>query len=253
MTTKPFDYESAKSRGNIFKSNVIIEPDVVIGHDNVFFENCIIRSGTRIGNKNIFESGTVIGAMPRERIKGSLKNKKMVQNPQIVIGNNNFFEAYSVIQKPIETVTQIKNDICVGSFSQISHDSIIHNKVTIASHCVIAGYCIILNFANIGIGSMLHQRSVVGAYAMIGAGSVVVNHIAPAATVVGVPASFLKTNRIGLERNGFSEQEIVAVEDWLVNSCEYSLLPNFLKDDYECFSSSLLLWKRNKNIIPICN
>lgn len=250
LKKRSFDYESAKDRGNIFMGNVEIEYGVDMGYNNIFFENCVIRAGTKIGNQNIFGVGTVIGAMPRERIKGSSDGKKITPIPKVIIGNHNLFEAYSVIQYPVETVTQIMNNVCVGSFSHISHDSIIYNEVTIASHCVIAGYCIILNFSNIGIGAMIHQRSVIGAYAMIGAGCVVVNHIAPTATVVGVPARFLHINRVGLERRGVSTKEIFATEQWLLNSCKESLLPYYLKRDYELFVLSLMSWKRNKDIIP---
>lgn len=222
-----------------------------MGCNNIFYNNCVIKKGVQIGNENIFEVGTIIGAFPRERIMGTSKEKPITFSPIVTIGSNNYFEAYSVVQSPLECMTRIGNNICVGAFSHISHDANLYNEVTIASHCAVAGYCIIFDCANLGMGSILHQRSVVGAYAMIGAGSVVVNHIAPAATVAGIPAHYLHINRIGLERRGIPPEAIDATENWLSHACDNLLLPQYLSEKYDQFKYSLRLWNREKAIIPM--
>lgn len=247
---KKFNVRLARKHGNFIGKNVYISPDVIMGSNNYFGNNCVIKRGTIIGDKNKFGNGIVIGELPREFITGSYKKKNITEFPKVVIGNGNLFESYDVIQASLETVTKIENNVRIGAFSHICHDSCIYSDVVIASHCIVAGYCIIFNFANLGMGAKLHQRTVIGAYSMLAAGSVVINHIAPAATIAGVPAQYKKVNRIGLERQGFSENDIMLIQRWL--ECRHTLheVPKSILSYYIKFLDGIKIWKRKKEIIP---
>lgn len=248
-----FDYEAAQKKGNVFGKNVIVEAEVELGWNNYFSDNCVIKSGTQIGDNNIFEVGSVVGVPSRERIMGPSHQKTIKPTPRVIIGNNNFFEAYSVIQSSLEDNTYIADHITVGAFSFIAHDTSLSYGVTISSHCSIGGYCIILECANLGMGTILHQRTVIGAFVMIGAGSVVINHIAPSAKVVGIPAHFIGVNRIGLERQKLADIDIKATDNWLRNECDSKLVPQYLIPYIKHFYDSILIWKREKAIIPCDN
>jgi UDP-N-acetylglucosamine acyltransferase len=90
----------------------------------------------------------------------------------------------------------------------IAHDTVLEDRVILSNHCSPGGNSHILEGANLGKGVQTHQRVVIGQYAMLGVGAIVVRNILPAATVIENPARFLGTNKVGLERNGFSSEDI---------------------------------------------
>lgn len=249
-TQKKIDYRELIDKGNHFGHNVIIEEGTSIGYNNCFHDNCVVKRGTSIGNDNIFETGSVIGELPREYITGSAKKKNILDYPKVIIGDGNLFEAYSVIQGALETETMIGNRVCIGTHSNIAHDVNVCDDVIISSHCSVAGYSIILEHSNIGMGAMIHQRVVLGAFSMIGAGAIVVNHIAPTALVVGVPAFFLRSNSVGLERNGVSKAEIEKIEEWLKSGCVEECIPEYIMMHYDRFKEKIMVWNHNKKVIP---
>lgn len=248
-----FNYKESIKKGNIFGKNVVIEDGVSIGCNNIFHDNCVIKSGTSIGDNNRLETGTVIGEFPEEYVIGSCKQKKILEHPEVIIGSRNFLEAYTVIQGALETKTIVGNDVRVGAFSYIAHDANIHDNVAISSHCVIAGYCILLDNVNLGMGATIHQRTVLGAFSMVGAGGIVVNHIAPAALVIGVPATFLRINYLGLERRDIPKNKIDEIEKWLLTGCRESCIPECMLDHYEVFKNMVKIWGRERKIIPVLN
>ncbi len=64
-----------------------------------------------------------------------------------------------------------------GSFlmkhSHVGHDSIIDRDVTLSCGVKIGGHCVVMKGANLGLNAVVHPRQVIGAYSMIGMGSVV--------------------------------------------------------------------------------
>ena len=243
-------YEKEFSKENKFHGNVKIEPGVILGKGNTFCENCVVKRGAVIGDGNYFGPGVIIGAESRERIAGGAIGKKMTTEPKVVIGDNNCFEAYSVIQLSFATMTKISNGSCIGPFSLIGHDVQLEENVIISGHSTIAGYCMLMKGSNIGIGASIHQRTVIGAYAIVGAGGVVVNHILPTVTVVGVPASYLKVNKTGLLRAGFSESQVFEIEKWVNPDISGKEPPIIIQKYYDDFQQAIKKWNRSKPSIP---
>jgi UDP-N-acetylglucosamine acyltransferase len=62
--------------------------------------------------------------------------------------------------------------------------------------------------ANIGLGAIIHQRRVIGAYSMIGMNSTVTKNVPPFVIAHGSPCRPTRLNTVGLSRAGFSEEEI---------------------------------------------
>lgn len=244
-----FDYHKAVQEGNVFEKNVFVEYGAVIGKNNIFSNNCVIRSCCVIGDNNFFSTNVTIGSLSRERFQGPSKPKNITESPKVIIGNNNIFEDNVVIQLSLEKTTKIGNNVCIGAFTHVSHDTEIKDYVITASHCSIGGYCVLLEHANLGMGSRIHQRTVIGSLVMIGAGSVVVNHILPYSTVVGVPAHFLQTNKVGLKRAGLTNDEIEVIEKWLTSKSTI-LLPEKLYYPIRAFKCAVKLWRRRRGIVP---
>lgn len=244
-----FDYCLATQKGNVFESNVSIEHGAIIGKNNFFSRNCTIKSCCTIGDNNYFSTNVTIGSLPRERFQKPNTPKEITQTPKVVVGDCNVIEDNVVIQSSLEQVTRIGNDVCVGAFAHVSHDVTINDHVIIASHCSIGGYSILMEYANLGMGSNIHQRTVVGGLAMVGAGSVIIKHILPYSTVVGVPARYLRINYVGLKRAGYSDSEIELIDKWLTKGSS-TILSDKLGDLIRTFKYAMGIWRRDRGIIP---
>ena len=72
----------------------------------------------------------------------------------------------------------------------------------------LGGHVEIGNYVNIAWGAGLHQFCRVGDHAMVGAASKVVQDVPPFMIADGNPAMVRTTNKIGLERAGFSSEDI---------------------------------------------
>lgn len=247
-----YDYHAAQQKGNTFEDNVLIEQGAILGKNNYFSKNCTVRSGCIIGDNNYFMTNVTLGSFSRERFQGVKRPKDITQTPLIEIGNNNIFEDHVVVQTSLEKVTKIGNHVCIGAFTHVSHDVVIEDYVITSSHCSIGGYSIIMEYANLGMGTRVHQRSVIGTTVMTGAGSVIIDHIAPYSTVVGVPAHYVHANKTGLKRFGISDNDIEAISIAL-DSGSLSELPEQQKSVFRTFKYAMAIWQLNKKCIPSIN
>ncbi len=244
-----YDFNTAIKDGNTFEDNVFIDSGAIIGKNNHFSRNCTIRSNCKIGNNNYFMSNVTLGSLSREWFQGIHRPKQLSKNPMIEIGDDNIFEDNVIVQTSLETVTKIANNTYIGAFTQISHDVEIGNNTVLSSHCSIGGYTIIMESANLGMGVRVHQRSVIGSLAMVGAGSVIVEHITPFATVVGVPAHYVHINRVGLVRAGIVSEDITRIEE-AFKTCSLLDVPETYRETIIIFKNNIEVWKRRKGCIP---
>ncbi len=76
----------------------------------------------------------------------------------------------------------------------VSHDNVIGDDVTLSPNVVLGGETRIHVGATMGIGAMTHQRSTVGAWAMVGMGAVVTRDVPPFCLVMGNPARWVRIN-----------------------------------------------------------
>jgi UDP-N-acetylglucosamine acyltransferase len=101
------------------------------------------------------------------------------------------------------------------SGAHVGHDSQIGDDVTITSAVQIAGHCRVWSGANLGMGTVVHQRIEIGPGAMVGMGSAVRKDIGPFTITVGDPARVVALNDVGLRRWGCDDDAIAAIEPYL--------------------------------------
>jgi UDP-N-acetylglucosamine acyltransferase len=121
----------------------------------------------------------------------------------VTIGNNNIFREYVTVNRGTFRETQVDNNIIMLRGSHLGHDVIVEDKVTLSCNVLIGGESYIMEGVNCGLGAVIHQYSILGAYSMIGMGGIVTksSSILPGEIYVGNPVKHLKRNKIGLERN----------------------------------------------------
>jgi sugar O-acyltransferase (sialic acid O-acetyltransferase NeuD family) len=88
--------------------------------------------------------------------------------------------------------SRIGNHTIVNTSATIDHDCVIGDFVHISPVAALAGNVVVREGAHIGMGSLILPGVQVGAYAIIGAGAVVVDDIPEGVTAVGVPARPIK-------------------------------------------------------------
>jgi len=189
-------------KNNLIHPTAIIGENVTLGENNYIGPYCYITGDTIIGDNNRFEAYCSIGTPPEHRdyFTNSAFN--------VIIGNNNIVREFVTINAGTIRNTILKNNTIILRNSYIGHDSIIENKVNLSCNVLIGGHSYIMEGVNMGLGSICHQFKIIGAYSMIGMGTIVTKNskIEPGNIYIGSPSRFLKENTIGLERNNINKE-----------------------------------------------
>lgn len=88
--------------------------------------------------------------------------------------------------------TVIGDNVILNTGASVDHDCTIGNHVHIAPGTTLGGGVGVGEGAFLGIGTCVIPCQVVGAWAVVGAGGVVVREVSAASTVIGVPAKVLR-------------------------------------------------------------
>jgi len=190
---------------NNIHSTAIIGPNVILGENNYIGPYCYITGNTIIGDNNRFEGYCSIGtpAEHRDYFNSSLG--------KVSIGSNNIIREFVTIHSGTsDNVTILKNNIIILNHSHVAHDCIIDHKVNISANVTFAGHVFVMEGANIALGTVAHQFTIIGAYSMVGMNSTstLKSRITPGSVCVGTPAQSIRENTIGLERGGITSQKL---------------------------------------------
>lgn len=185
---------------NYIHPTAIIGLNVTIGKGNYIGPYCNITGNTIIGDNNRFEAYCSVGT-PAECI-GYFKSF----NGVTAIGNNNIFREFITINGGTTKQTLIGDNIIMLRNSHVGHDAVLENKVNLSCNTIIGGYSYIMEGTNFGLGSICHQLLKIGAYSMIGMGTIITkrSNIKPGGVYFGNPSRYIKENAFGLEKNNVS-------------------------------------------------
>ena len=187
----------------------IIKSGVKIGKNNQIASHVVIEGNTTIGDGNKIFQFASIGSVPQD-----LKYKG--ENTKLIIGDNNIIREYVTMNPGTVTgngVTVVGNDNLFMMHVHIAHDCTIGNRNIFANNATLAGHIEIENFAILGGLCAVHQFVRIGESALIAGGSMVVQDIPPYLVASGDRAKIYGINRIGLERRGFTKEEIEQIKN----------------------------------------
>jgi UDP-N-acetylglucosamine acyltransferase len=182
----------------------IIGPSVVIGRDNVIGPHVVIEGITKIGDGNRVFQFASVGAQPQDL-------KYRGEPSELIIGNKNIIRECATLQ-PGTTgggmVTKVGDSNLFMANTHVGHDTIVGSRCVFANSCALAGHVTIGNGVIVGGLSGIHQFVKIGDVAMIGAGAMVSQDIPPYCIAQGDRATIHGLNRIGLERNGGTREDL---------------------------------------------
>lgn len=168
--------------------------------------NVCIKGPVVLGNHVKIYPGVVIGYGAEV-----YDESKQSSSSPIFIGDYTVIRENVVIQRGLDSdpPTEIGRNCYVMHGCHIAHNCVLGDYVSLAPKVVLGGHTDILRGATLGIGSMTHQWTTIGAYAMVGMGSVVTRDVSTGLTVIGCPAKLLKENEVGLVRHKPSAELLV--------------------------------------------
>lgn len=204
----------------------IIGPDVEIGADVEIGPYSIIRSkvkigdGTKIGPYVVIDSYTEIGPECEIYQYASIGAppqdlKFMGEETYVKIGKGTRIREFVTINRGTAGgggVTEVGEDNFLMAYSHIAHDCKTGRRVIMANGATLAGHITLGDFVTIGGLVAVHQFVHIGDFAYIGGKSAVVKDVPPYVIAAGDRAVLHGLNKVGLGRQGFSEEAISALK-----------------------------------------
>ncbi len=186
----------------------VIEAGVSIG-DGCWLQNHVTVCGpTRIGSGNRFFSFGSIGQVTQDL-------KYAGEPTYLEIGENNVFREFVTLHRGTApgSVTRIGSHGNFLSYSHVAHDCLVGNHVIFSNNGTLAGHVEVGDYAIIGGLTAVHQFCRIGSYALTGGCSKIVQDVPPYMIADGNPAKVRSYNKVGLERQGFSEEAMRAIKE----------------------------------------
>jgi UDP-N-acetylglucosamine acyltransferase len=138
------------------------------------------------------------------------------EKSRLVIGRNNTIREHVTMNPGTAgggMVTSIGDGCLFMVGVHVAHDCRIGNNVVMANNATLGGHVVVSDNAVLGGLSAVHQFVRIGQHAMIGGMSGVERDVIPYGSVMGDRARLSGLNIIGMQRRGFSREEIQALRN----------------------------------------
>jgi UDP-N-acetylglucosamine acyltransferase len=182
----------------------VIGPDVVIGAGTWIGPHAVINGPTRIGTDNKIFQFASLGDAPQD--------KKYKGEPTLLeIGDRNVFRESVTVNRGTthdRGVTHIGNDNLLMAYAHVAHDCRLGDQIVMANCATLGGHVEIGDWVTMGGLSAVHQYTKIGAHSFIAHNAAVTRDVPPYILAVGRPAVPHSVNAIGLQRRGFTAEQI---------------------------------------------
>jgi UDP-N-acetylglucosamine acyltransferase len=194
----------------------VIGAGVELGDDNVVGPYSVVVGPARVGDRNWIGPHVVIGT-PAEYRTGPHPAgwEGELAGAGVSIGDDTIIREFVTVNQGTHETTRVGSGCYVLARSHVGHDCVVDDGVTLSDAVQLGGHTHVWPWANIGMGTVVHQRCQVGPGAMVGMGSAVRQTVEPFTITVGNPARTSGVNRVGLARRGCSEAGIDEFEAYL--------------------------------------
>ncbi|MBM3856692.1 MAG: acyl-ACP--UDP-N-acetylglucosamine O-acyltransferase [Verrucomicrobia bacterium] len=204
----------------------IIDPSAKIGSGTRIGPYCVVGAGVELGpHCHLHAHVTIMGPTkigthnefyPYTSIGQRTQDLKYVGEPTYLeIGDHNCFREFVTVNR----ATSQHGKTIVGShgnflaYAHIAHDCVVGDHVIFSNNGTLAGHVTVGDYAVIGGLSAVHQFCRIGEHAMIGGCTKIVQDVPSFMIADGNPAEIRGINQAGLERCGFSTEEIKELRD----------------------------------------
>jgi len=202
----------------------IVEPgaqlgaEVEIGAYSYLGPKVVLGAGTRLHHHATIEGNTTLGErceiFPHACIGTKTQDLKFNGgNPGLRIGDRNVFREYVSVHCATNDgdFTTIGNDNTILAYSHVAHDCIVGNGTVMSNGVMLAGHVTVEDYVVIGGYGGVHQFCRLGAHSMLSATAKLVHDLPPFFIADGTPAVVRAYNKIGLERHGYTPEQLERV------------------------------------------
>ncbi len=182
----------------------LVGSDVEIGRGCELVSHVVVHGRTTVGpNTRIFPFAS-IGHQPQDL--------KYTGEPSTLTIGANCILREGVTMNPGTQgggmVTKVGDNCAFLANSHVGHDCIVGNNVIFSNNVMLAGHCVVGDFAILGGGAAAIQFARIGTHAFLGGMSGLENDLIPYGMALGNRAYLSGLNIIGLQRRGFSREDI---------------------------------------------
>ena len=179
----------------------------------------VLGDGTRLHHHASVEGFTRLGAacevFPYACIGGRTQDLKYKGGrPGLRAGDRNVFREYVTVHAATNDgdYTMLGSDNTVLAYSHIAHDCVLGSHIVMSNAISMAGHVTIEDHVVIGGAAGIHQFCRIGAHAMLSAMAKLVQDLPPYFIADGTPAEVRAFNKVGLERSGYTAEQIERVK-----------------------------------------
>lgn len=185
----------------------IVGANVELGDDCVLHSHVVLEGHAKFGRANEF--------FPFAAIGGKTQDLKYVGDPTYLeVGDHNVFRENCTVHRGTHQSlpTRIGSHNLLLCYSHVAHDCQLADHIIISNSVGLAGHITVENYAIVSGCAAVHQFCRIGKHSIIGGLSKVTQDVPPFMIVDGHPATTRGLNVIGLQRRGFSEDDIKALK-----------------------------------------
>lgn len=186
----------------------IVGPRVRMGPRNVVGAHAHVEGRTIMGSGNRIFGHAVVGVEPQD-----LKHRG--EETLLELGDGNVIREFASVHAGTVGgggVTRLGNQCLVMASAHVAHDCILGNRVIVATFCALAGHVTAEDGVIFGGLAAVQQFSRVGTLAYVGGITGVMMDVAPYLMAAGARAEIVGINQVGLQRAGFTEEQIGRVK-----------------------------------------
>ena len=206
-------------------ATAIVEPGAQLGQDVFVGPYCtvgsdvVLEDGVRLVSHVVVAGRTTVGprttVYPFASIGMPPQDLKYKGEPsRLEIGADNTIREYATMNTGTEgggMVTRVGDRGLFMLGAHVAHDCTVGNHVIFANNATLGGHVVVDDYAIIGGLAAVHQFCRIGAHAIIGGVSAVVQDVIPYGSASGDRARLIGLNVVGLRRREFSRADIQAL------------------------------------------
>ena len=200
--------EAKIAKGAIIEPFATIQKNVEIGEGTWVGPNAVIMEGARIGKNCKIFPGAVISAIPQDL-------KFAGEETTAVIGDNTTIRECVTVNRGTQAnwETRVGNNCLIMAYAHLGHDSIVGNNCVLANNASLSGHVVVDDWAILNGFAAVQQFVHIGSHTYVAGGVLVRKDIPPFTKAAREPVSYAGINSVGLQRRGFTNEQIEHIQN----------------------------------------
>jgi UDP-N-acetylglucosamine acyltransferase len=186
-----------------------IGPNVVLGEDCELVSHVILDGNLTVGARGRIFPFASVGVAPQDLKYNNEPTRAEIGEDTVIR------ESVTISRGTVGGggTTRVGNHCLIMAYVHIGHDSQIGNHCILANAATLAGHVIIEDYATVGALCPVHQFCRIGKYSFIGGGTTITQDVLPfSLTSAKRETHAFGLNKIGLERRGFTQEKLKALQ-----------------------------------------